>query len=398
MPFDPGEAVEHLVYWLERSRVFASLRPALADSLRSRARPAPSDAASDSARGVRFVLDLGLRLQFDRTWEQAVPTLPIRTARTLARKAIEVYEESPAVALAETFDDLLGELARHRPQAFAGLHRRFAAFPSTWRVERGAVYHGADADCRDHLIQLVPTTDDLDGLLKALGRIGDAKVAEAFHRWDRMPVVWRNRIHVKPSAYAEEAGWEVTMTGKRRDLHVPAGYALVAAKPGEQPRGRGRTLMACEPSDVPCETCRVPMQQLLDLDARKPPFAGHGFRMRRFRILACAGCWATRFTRWNVDCTPNTTVEAAVLSAEATRFDRRVYTLGRRTGPTNSWGSYLGGCPNWLQDAEFPRCPECQEAMVFLAHLDLTEIGGDGVVYGFACDHCRVTACGFQCT
>ena len=67
----------------------------------------------------------------------------------------------------------------------------------------------------------------------------------------------------------------------------------------------------------------------------------------------------------------------------------------------------IGGEPCWVQDAEYPDCPACQQKMAFLFQLDsdlLTETGGEwlwgsgGIGYGFWCDHCKVSGFLWQCT
>lgn len=59
----------------------------------------------------------------------------------------------------------------------------------------------------------------------------------------------------------------------------------------------------------------------------------------------------------------------------------------------------LGGHPAWVQGGEYPDCPECGRAMGFLLQLEAglpAAEGGtafdEGVLYGFWCDACRVSA------
>lgn len=67
----------------------------------------------------------------------------------------------------------------------------------------------------------------------------------------------------------------------------------------------------------------------------------------------------------------------------------------------------VGGEPCWVQDAEYPVCPQCSSTMKFLFQLDSdlpASDGGEwlwgsgGICYGFWCDSCRVSGFSWQCT
>jgi hypothetical protein len=57
----------------------------------------------------------------------------------------------------------------------------------------------------------------------------------------------------------------------------------------------------------------------------------------------------------------------------------------------------LGGYPCWIQDSHYLRCPDCGETMPFLFQLDTGPPGdggetfGDGMLYTWWCDACRVS-------
>ena len=67
----------------------------------------------------------------------------------------------------------------------------------------------------------------------------------------------------------------------------------------------------------------------------------------------------------------------------------------------------LGGEPSWVQDAEYPNCPDCGETMRHLHQLDsdLPTADGDewqwgsgGIAYVSWCDDCKVSGVLWQCT
>ena len=57
----------------------------------------------------------------------------------------------------------------------------------------------------------------------------------------------------------------------------------------------------------------------------------------------------------------------------------------------------VGGHPAWVQSADYPSCPDCQKTMPFLFQLDAAVPGdggvgfGDGILYTWWCDACRVS-------
>jgi hypothetical protein len=67
----------------------------------------------------------------------------------------------------------------------------------------------------------------------------------------------------------------------------------------------------------------------------------------------------------------------------------------------------VGGSPSWIQDADYPTCPECQSVMPFLAQFDSDlpmETGGEwmwgsgGICYVHWCSACSISAAFWQCT
>jgi hypothetical protein len=60
----------------------------------------------------------------------------------------------------------------------------------------------------------------------------------------------------------------------------------------------------------------------------------------------------------------------------------------------------LGGEPAWIQQTEIPDCPECAEAMAFVAQLEehsSINFGDAGAGYVFACRPCERGTFQYQC-
>jgi hypothetical protein len=63
-------------------------------------------------------------------------------------------------------------------------------------------------------------------------------------------------------------------------------------------------------------------------------------------------------------------------------------------------GSQVGGHPTWIQDAEYPICPECSKHMKFVGQIDCPDFQeyGEGIYYAFVCEECRIAATHYQQT
>ncbi|MFD2330879.1 hypothetical protein ACFSR7_16635 [Cohnella sp. GCM10020058] len=59
--------------------------------------------------------------------------------------------------------------------------------------------------------------------------------------------------------------------------------------------------------------------------------------------------------------------------------------------------SQIGGHPAWIQDAEYPACPCCQETMAFIGQIDMEqEADSEGIYYAFLCGACLIAAVNYQ--
>jgi hypothetical protein len=63
-------------------------------------------------------------------------------------------------------------------------------------------------------------------------------------------------------------------------------------------------------------------------------------------------------------------------------------------GSRNKAGSWLGGYPDWINDAAYPHCPKCKKMMMYLGGLDLDYINS----FTFVCRECCMGATTYDCT
>jgi hypothetical protein len=60
--------------------------------------------------------------------------------------------------------------------------------------------------------------------------------------------------------------------------------------------------------------------------------------------------------------------------------------------------SQIGGLPTWVQDAEYPDCPDCSQKMFFIGQISNEDFDPlmEGIQYCFVCQQCNVTATNYQ--
>jgi hypothetical protein len=271
----------------------------------------------------------------------------------------------------------------------------------------GQAFRGASAAIRDRLIARVgEDPSDLDHLLTCLAWIGDDVVVDLFARWRWSPPSWRSDLHVPPEEYALEAGWELTPADTRRNLFYDICHTLV---PGSVPRNV--VALASRTSEA-CAWCARPLVALLALDAPTFELVSSKASWRALEVPTCLACACysvvygysdARRPVWhpaNADGLPDS-------EGDSTRPAQGLVLSGTRRGPYHAASQFLptrfsqlGGHPTWIQDAEYPPCPECSRRMMAVGQVSGGDVEGlaEGIYYAFACDQCPVSATSYQQT
>lgn len=325
-------------------------------------------------------------------------------ARGLARLALDAFEPGE---FGITQEILLG-LACLRPCSLGEFHE---AMVDRRIFYPGVIYHGASPDVAARIVEMLPG-DDTNHMLVALAWIGDEVVRDAFRAWRAVPPEWVARLHIPPHRYAEQAGWEMTPQGESRDLFVRGCHPLV--EPGTEQVDAGIARVV-DDHDEACGWCGRRMATLLDLDLGSPKLAFLGLRGRRLRIATCdvCTCYGTVLTR--IDPDGDSSWHGS--NRRPDYLPEKVEDWGRLPGGCLVYGerprhwleaadwlvpgvrfSQVGGHPTWIQDAEYPRCPECERPMPFVAQVSNEDCQehAEGIYYMFACPECGVAATTYQ--
>lgn len=345
----------------------------------------------------------------------AFRSLRAEQARTLAQWAVQRFDVLPD----SNWQQLLGSIANFVDGGLLGIYPELLARDLLWP---GWIYRGADSATRDHLIRLVeeraPHRQALNNLLLCLAWIGDETVQALFRAWREQPPAWSAALYLAPHAYSVEADWELTPTGERRDLFYALTYELI---PQEKASGMGQfsPVRAPVPEPVegnPCGWCGRDLSTLFDLDLRNRRLSFLGLSGTQLRIARCDFCspYATVFTDvdfeghvcWSASNGPKP-VDFDSNWAEYPFIGRQLVLGPRRRTPAETVGAYqgahnseLGGHPDWIQDAEYPLCPECQRRMTFLGQIETADIikHAEGITYAFLCAECDKAATSYQQT
>lgn len=280
------------------------------------------------------------------------------------------------------------------------------------------LFRGADAGTRDALMKRAEafTSDSVDQwVLIALAWIGDSEVRRACVRWREQPPVWRDSPYAPPEEFTEQAGWMLTPEGGRRDLYAQTCFALLHSNATEQDERQGAVAVV-GPTRETCGWCNRALVALLDITTSRPELAFLGWPGARLRVAACETCTAfeTTFTdvasdgglRWS-----DANVRSEYLPPARDMWEplpRAALRLGpSRANPyeanlfeVSEGISQLGGHPSWQQDAEYPRCPRCRQAMPFVGQVHLGDLApySEGTYYAFLCAACGVAATTYQRT
>ena len=273
------------------------------------------------------------------------------------------------------------------------------------------MFRNAGAEIRDAIVRALDAgIANANHGLSALGWIGDTVVEDRFLSWDRENRPWRGKLYIPPSEFAKVAGWELTERGRRNLFHKDC----FAIKSGTSDRREAITVM--EERDDSCPWCGRKLVNLIELKSNEARLSSLNLNTPKLPILTCDACTCFGViyasvghdgeARWLVrNQRPDYLPTDLTQWGGASPWRGVPIELHQRRGiETIDWHtpitvSQIGGLPSWVQDFEYPRCPDCQQVMPFLVQIDEGAFPGhEGVYYGFLCANCGITATTYQQT
>lgn len=365
----------------------------------------------DSVASLRHLLQrLTQMTRRDSAWIDAHARLPESEFTSLVCRALACLEESKESA--ELGTRILACLANFRSQ---GLGRQTAELLKRDLFWPSSLYRDAPDEVAEGLIQRIERTKKsdrlrLNHLLLSLAWTRGKTARLAFLNWRNSPPTWTEVLHVPPEEYLPYAGWEIDSKGNRRELISLSSHQIAPFATGSSEQ---QVPVPCRTGiEMPCPACHSPLAWLFDFSNLPGEYFSGDRRSAPKRVLCCLHCSCLGpafFSRYDLDGTAE--VHLPTKSEETESMGERpavVWGLVPHTRPAFAAAepfqisdvTGLGGCPMWLQDAEYPRCPECEEVMMFLAQLDNSAMkpAEEGIYYSFFCPRCRVAAVNYQQT
>jgi hypothetical protein len=301
---------------------------------------------------------------------------------------------------------------------YADLSPLLRTFISADHFYPGFVFLRANPDIRDMLLERiarVPEGHDhlliRNHLLVALAWIGDERVVDLFGKWHISPPSWAKTLHVPPEGYAQEAGWQLSSDLHRRDLYYKTCYPLTRTGAGDT----NSPAFAVTARQDHCPWCNRLLSNLLELDRSAEQLAFLNYSSNRISVPFCdaCGCYGVLYGKLSEQGSTWSTHNAKpeCLPDDGASWEglpqRKLALAGAARSPWRAADQFLpttfsqiGGHPGWVQDAEYPHCPECQQSMVFIGQVVCNEVldPSEGIHYAFLCSPCGTTATCYQQT
>jgi len=287
-----------------------------------------------------------------------------------------------------------------------------------WQRLPPFVFSRANAAVRDELMEaLQAASADEDTLLLndrliALAWTGDGAVVELFKAWREQPPAWKDKLYLEPHRYAKEAGWELSAEGQRRDLYYQTCRGLAQGHSNDPAQ-----FMAGGRSKETCPWCARPLLHLFELEPAAFGLPRLSETATRIQVTTCGTCMIFGYVFGKLDEQGRGSWHPA--------NERPDYLPNAEPGNEGEWHeipedclnpaqkrlplraayydmpepfTQLGGHPSWLQDAEYPECPDCKRLMPNLGQLSLEDQGDEGIFFAHICVDCGTTATLYQQT
>ena len=274
----------------------------------------------------------------------------------------------------------------------------------------GSLYRGAPNDVASGLAHDIGASEglELNHLLVALAWTRGEIAHDAFLQWKTLSPDWTSELHVPVEDYLQEAGWALDAEGARRDL-VSLSCHLILKKPASS---EAVLVIPCRvPADRKCPACGGILSWLFDFSALPSKFFSGDRQKVPRKVLCClnCACFSPIFSKYSSDGaaewhsgTRSTEFEpSGTWPSCQCQLNPAAFPPFAAADPFHlDDASTLGGIPMWLQDSEYPRCPDCAQPMQFLAQFYNLAMPKpeEGIFYGFFCGSCQVAAVTYQQT
>jgi hypothetical protein len=363
------------------------------------------DLSSDTEQAMKRLADLSSKTDFPKDFEllDCFQRLSRQDSGQLAERALTFLRGSRDT-LEEIGSQLLQQLACFRdspldePTCLELIDLRIFWPASMYRDSGDAV-----ATKLLGLIEQANQISSLNPLLLCLAWTRSLIAKRAFQEWLSSPPTWSPILPAEPAKYAKAASWYPNLNGGPDALISAYCYRLELSGSGngQNVKCRGRLKKKCD-------GCGGPIYCLFDFSSVSDSYFEQDIADAPRRILGClhCACFGPSFIQNRGGETKQIVGADEIPGWESDTYKSVSRILHERPLPPFACAepfafqdcSTLGGCPSWLQDAEYPHCIECGSLMKFLAQHDNGAVGEEGLYFAFYCATCSMTAVTYQQT
>lgn len=278
------------------------------------------------------------------------------------------------------------------------------------------LYYHAPEDVGEELCARLLRTEssrEAANLMCCAAMQGGDKVFRTMLELDGSPRPWRKGLYVGAAGYAETGGWTFDGEGNRIDLNFGICYPMVKGVEGEESPVRIGRLR-----DDTCPHCGGRMADMLVLDGRdeRLKFLGIDGILTAACCPNCVGFLEDGpFNRYTLDggseIIPSQLMKGLgkwknyMRDEDYAMLQNNNLVLGKNPVPL-FYGAFsedvdtVGGFANWVQDAEYTRCPDCGRPMKYLAQIQWATVADcmEGTLYIEFCPGCRIVSMRHQQT
>ncbi len=342
----------------------------------------------------------------DPEWIELHANLSDVEARLLADRAFTCLDDS-----SESNDlgvSILTCLANFRREGLGG---QLVGVLSRKLLWPSSIYRDAPDDVANRLIQQIEADDggNRNHLLLAIAWTRGEPARRAFAKWRNTPPPWANKLNIPPENYRHDAGWTLDAKQQRKDLISLSCHRIALATNASAPH----LAVSCRTEvEKHFPACGGPLGWLFDFGNLPDEFFSGDRLVAPRRILCCLHCAAfcpAVFSRYqpdgSADWHPATKSEETSNLGGGPQSTRELVASPQSPfAAAEPFGiqdaTALGGVPMWVQGADYPHCPDCQDVMTFLAQFDNGSMTPpeEGIYYAFFCGKCRVAAVNYQQT